>query len=164
LKRKFVKKSPSDNPTNELTKARNYAFLLLKYRLRSIREIRGRLERKGFSPDVIQSTVAFLIEKEFVNDVVFSRAWIESRLRANLGPRKIELELINKGIERNIIDEQLKLIRTDYQEDKQIEEIVRKRFQRLNILEPKTAKRKIYAYLLRRGFSPDIVSEKIKQL
>ncbi|MDD5166937.1 MAG: RecX family transcriptional regulator, partial [Candidatus Omnitrophica bacterium] len=65
--------------TETLQKARAYAFLLLKYRLRSEKELGERLEGKKFDEATVKETLAFLKENDFIDDKVFARAWIDSR-------------------------------------------------------------------------------------
>lgn len=145
-------------------KALEYAFLLLKYRLRSENEIRLRLKKKKFSDQVIEEVAAFLKEKKFIDDSVFAKAWIESHVKRPLGLRRIEQELKLKGVGKDIISAEVNRIKKDYTEADAVKEVVEARLKRLRGLEPKLAKRRIYAYLLRRGFSPDVVYDVIGQL
>lgn len=146
-----------------LEKAKNYAFLLLKFRLRSEKEIRLRLKKKKFDQGVIEETVSFLKDKDFINDNYFAKAWIESRLKRPLGLRRIKQELSLKGINKEIIDSQIEEIRRNYSEEDIVTEIAKTRFNRLKNIEPEKAKRRLYAYLLRRGFSADVIIDALHQ-
>lgn len=154
----MVKKS------DQLQKARDYAFLLLKFRLRSNREITERLKKKGFDEDTIREAVVFLNEKRFLDDELFARLWAESRAKKNLGARRIKEELKAKGIDKSLIEENLKKIKSDYPEEAIVREIIEERMKRLKNIEPVKAKSRLYAYLMRRGFSPDIVLENLNRL
>jgi regulatory protein len=182
---------------DQLQKARNYAFLLLKYRPRSEYEIRWRLKRKKFDEAVIKETISFLKEREFIADEGFTRAWIESRLKKPLGLNRIRSELKLKGIDKQIIESQINRIKEQYNEEGIISQIIKTRIERLNLpglkagdssragkrqfrsshglkpgdsckglkgLDVQSAKRRLFAYLLRRGFSPDAISDAISQL
>ena len=94
-------------PVDALLKAKNYSFLLLKFRPRSEGELTLRLKRKKFDEKVIRATIAFLKEKRFLNDNEFARAWIDYRLKKPLGFRLIQQELRRKGVDKKIIEEQL---------------------------------------------------------
>lgn len=146
-----------------LSKAKNYAFLLLKFRPRSEKEIRVRLKKKKFDQEIIEETVAFLKDKDFINDNYFAKAWVESRLKRPLGLRRIKEELKVKGIDKEIIDSQIGEIKKSYSEEDIVTEIARERFNRLKNIERELAKRRLYAYLLRRGFSPEIVINVLNQ-
>ncbi len=145
-------------------KARAYAFLLLKFRLRSEAELRARLKQKGFSEELSRDTVNFLKDKEFIDDRVFAKGWVACRLKRPFGIRRIKQELIAKGLDKEIIEDSLVQAKKDYREDQAARQLAQQRFSRLSNIEPQKAKARVYAYLLRRGFSPDIVSEIIKQL
>lgn len=150
--------------TSSFEKARDYAFLLLKFRPRSEKELYQRLKKKRFDDGIIRETLAFLKEKGFVNDTNFSRAWIESRLKKPLGLRKIKQELRQKGITKEIIDRQLQDLKKNYFEEEIVRRVAQARMGRLKDIDPRKVKSRIYAYLLRRGFSPDIVIDVINQL
>ncbi len=84
-------------------KARAYAFLLLKFRLRRENELLARLKQKGFSEQVSKDTVNFLKEKEFIDDRVFAKGWVASRLKRPFGLRRIKQEL-NLKLSRNYLN------------------------------------------------------------
>jgi len=161
LKRLRVKSLSSQS---DLEKARAYAFLLLKFRLRSEAELLERLKLKGFSEELSQSTVNFLKDKEFIDDRVFARGWVASRLKRPFGLRRIKQELAAKGLNKEIIEGSLAQAKEGYNESQIVSELARQRFSRQKGIEPQKAKMRVYAYLLRRGFSPDTVSDIIKQL
>lgn len=144
-------------------KARNYAFLLLKFRLRSENEIYQRLKKKKFDEHIIRDTISFLKEKGFVDDNIFAKSWVQSRLKKPLGLARIKQELRLKGIPREIIDREIKEIETQYREEESVFGIAQARFNKLKSLGPDIAKRRVYAYLLRRGFSPGAITEAINQ-
>ncbi len=144
--------------------ARAYAFLLLKFRLRSECELKTRLKQKGFSEELSQDTVNFLKDKEFIDDRVFARGWVGARLKRSLGLRKIKQELLQKGIGQEIIDESLAQVKEDYRENQVVRQLAQKRFSKLKGVDLFKAKARVYAYLVRRGFSVDIVGEVVKEL
>ncbi len=149
---------------NDKLKARAYAFLLLKYRQRSEKEIFDRLKRKKFPEELIRQTLDFLREKKFIDDNNFARAWIRERLAKSIGPRRLIQELKIKGIDKQVIESNLSQAQEYYSEAETIRSLAGRRFNSLKDLDPQTAKRRVYAYLLRRGFSPDAVIDTINQL
>jgi len=161
LKRQRVKKPFLQN---DLEKARAYAFLLLKFRLRSERELLGRLKQKGFSEELSQETADFLKEKKFIDDRIFARSWVASRIKRPFGLKRIKQELVAKGLDKEVIAEALAQAKKDYNESQIVTRLAKQRFYRQNGIEFRKAKSRVYAYLLRRGFSPDVVNEIIKQL
>lgn len=149
---------------DSFNKARDYAFRLLKFRMRSRKELFERLKRKKFDLDIIDRVIAFLREKEFINDEEFAKAWVESKLKRPLGLRRISEELKIKGIDKEIIDKVLASAKNNYDEEAIVMELAKKRLPRLKGIELRKVKSRLYSYLLRRGFSPDVVSGVITQL
>jgi len=147
-----------------ILQARARAFLLLKYRQRSEQEISERLKKKNFPQEVIQETLAFLRGKKFVDDNIFARVWIRERLAKAIGPVRLAQELKLKGIARQVIEDNLKDARETYSELDTVRELAVRRFSRLKNLDPQSAKRRIYEFLLRRGFSAEIVVDVLNQL
>jgi regulatory protein len=154
----------SNKNTDVLRKARDYAFLLLKFRLRSEKELYQRLKNKKFDEGIVRETIAFLKDKDFINDDEFARGWIESRIKKPLGLIRLKQELKLKGIANDIIDRQIKEISEGYSEEEIVSKITQDKFRKFKNIEPVKAKRRIYAYLLRRGFSPEVVLDAIGQL
>ncbi|MCK9571842.1 MAG: recombination regulator RecX, partial [Candidatus Omnitrophica bacterium] len=105
MRRNRARNSASNKPQgNDSEKARAYAFLLLKFRLRSAKELEQRLKQKGFSEQLSRETVKFLQDKEFIDDRVFARGWVSSRLKRPFGLRRIKQELLQKGLDKEIIE------------------------------------------------------------
>jgi len=147
-----------------LEEARAYAFLLLKFRLRSEKELALRLRQKKFSEKVIQDTLSFLKDKQFIDDRLFAKGWVSSRLKRPFGLRRIRQELVLKGLGKEVIAEALERIKGDYSESEVIRQLAEQRFSKLKNIEPQKAKARVYAYLIRRGFSPEITSDIVKGL
>lgn len=147
-----------------LEKAKGYAFLLLKFRLRSEKELYSRLKKKKFTSQVITETLSFLKEKNFINDSSFAHAWIESRLKRPLGLNRIRQELKIKGIDKEIIESEIRQVKEDYSEEEIVKEIAQEKFNKLKGIEPEKAKRRVFSYLLRRGFSSDTVNDVVREL
>ena len=147
-----------------LQKTRDYAFLLLKFRPRSENEIRQRLKKKKFNSEIIESTVSFLKDKGFIDDNYFAKTWIESRIKKPLGIRRLKAELSIKGINKAIIDTQINEIKKSYPEEDIVGGIAKDRLNKLKGIDPQKAKKRVYAYLLRRGFSPEVVIDVLNQM
>ncbi len=123
-----------------------------------------RLKQKEYSDDVIQGTIGFLKEKRLVDDEDFSRLWCESRLRVPLGLRRIRRELSAKGIDKEIIDACISRIQEEYSESETVVRLAREKFEKIKKDAPEAARKRVYAYLIRRGFSPDAVTDAVSGL
>ena len=149
--------------TEVFNKARDYAFFLFKFRLRSENELIQRLKLKKVPEETIKELVAFLKEKKLIDDNIFAKAWISSRLRKPLGLRRIKQELRQKGVDKEIIESQSSGV-TDYSETDTVLDLAKRKLNILKGADQVIAKRRVYAFLLRRGFSPEIVIDTLNQL
>ena len=154
----------SNSQSHNAEKAKAYAFLLLKFRLRSENELKARLKQKGFSEELSQDTVNFLKDKKFINDRVFACGWVASRLKRPFGLSKIRQELVQKGLDKEIIENSFSQVKEYYNESQIVSQLAQQRFSKLKSIEPLKAKARVYGYLMRRGFSPDLIEEVIKEL
>jgi regulatory protein len=98
-----VKKLRKDNFKQALA----YAFLLLKYRVRSKRETIARLDKKGYAPETIQQVADYLQEHKYLDDGNFTYSFIEYAIAKGWGPRKIDYELKKFGIADDLRKEAL---------------------------------------------------------
>ena len=145
-------------------KARQYAFLLLKFRPRSSKEIAQRLKKKDFDQKTIKEITLYLEEKGFLNDREFTRAWIESRLKRRFGFNRIRRELGIKGIDKQIIDLETQEIKKRYSEEDTLIQLAEERWRKLSGIPAQKAKQRLFGYLTRRGFSPEIIIETVNKL
>ena len=148
----------------QFAKARDYAFLLLKFRLRSEAELLSRLKKKKFSEETCRKVAAFLKERRFLDDEEFARSWISSRIKRPLGLRRLKRELKIKGVDGSTIEEQLRRVRRDYNEKEVIEGLVSAKMRTFKALDPLKAKKRVFGFLIRRGFSADTAFEVLNRL
>lgn len=138
--------------------------MLLKFRPRSEKEITRRLKEKKFDEQAIKETIGFLKERGFIDDQSFARAWIESRVRKPLGLIRLRQELMIKGVDKKIIDAEIEAAEEDYIEPEIVKKIARERFKKLKGVQAQKARNRLYAYLLRRGYSSEIVIDALNKL
>jgi len=135
--------------------ARQYAFLLLSYKARTSSELKQRLTRKGFSPDIVAATLQRLTELKMVDDAGFARRFTEDRITiGHKGKWRVRGELLKRGVAKEHIEDALA---TAPDEKAAAREVAEKYLSRNRGLEPDVLKRRLYAFLARRGFSPDTI-------
>jgi regulatory protein len=105
-------------------------------------------ERPGVSAELTERVFERLLDKGYIDDSKFTRWWVENRnVRKGTSRRKLQAELIAKGVSSTIIDETLS--QTTRSDEEELAKIVSK----------KRAKypddRKLMQYLARQGFSYD---------
>jgi regulatory protein len=143
----------------QLHAARQYAFLLLSYKARTTSELRQRLARKGFSPDIVSRTLQRLAELKMVDDAGFARRFTEDRINiGHKGKWRVRGELLKRGVAKEHIEDALA---TAPDEKTAAREVAEKYLSRNRRLEPDILKRRLYAFLARRGFSPDTIRRAI---
>ncbi len=101
------------NP-DELRKARNYALRLLKVRLRSKEELKGRLKQKGYSSSVIEAVIEELKNSKLLDDERFATFFASDQIEFHVkGPRYIKYKLKMFGVDDFIIESALKRVFED---------------------------------------------------
>jgi regulatory protein len=141
---------------DESERARESALNLLSYRPRSEREVRRRLQRKGFSEQAIESAVQRLLRAKLLDDEAFARYWISNREQFRpRGQFALRQELWRKGVPSRIIDRLLE----DVDEAGNAYRAATKRLSRWQRMDPGERRRKLTGYLQRRGFSYDVIRE-----
>lgn len=94
-------------------RARDAALSLLAHRARARSELRRRLQRKDFSDPVIDHVLAWLEERDYVDDPAFAEAFVRDRLR--LRPRgRLGLlqELRRKGVDDGVAETAIDTVMT----------------------------------------------------
>jgi len=135
----------------ELGKAVDKALAFLTSRPRSIREVRDRLKEKEIPPDTIDAVVTRLEGWGYVGDEDFARYWIENRgANQPRGKRLLRQELWRKGVERETVDQVLDELAVD--EAGGALALARKRLNQLRGYDEQTQRRRLAAFLQRRGY------------
>jgi regulatory protein len=138
------------------SKLRNYVFLLLKYRSRSEKEIREKLTTKKNPPEIIDKVIADLKKIGLIDDRKFALDWLNFRLKAAFGIKKVIFELKQKGIDKDIINELIKRAEKENLSSGILQSLAEKKFRMLGKrhMDKFKIKQKLFNYLMRRGFSP----------
>jgi len=125
------------------------ALHFLSYRPRSEREVREKLETYQFSEDVILEVIDRLRRSSLVNDLDFARTWVENRSEFRpRGRQALRMELRQKGIGEEVIQDVL----GDLDEDELAYQAALKQSRRYEGLAWLDYRKKMVAFLARRGF------------
>lgn len=135
------------------------ALRFLEPRQRSIGEVRRRLTRVGYRPELVEGAIGRLIELGMLDDQAFARTWIESRDRARpRGERALRRELAVKGIEREIVDATIgERDATSPDADAEAARGLLERNARslARVSDPRARRQRAYALLARNGFDSE---------
>ncbi len=143
---------------------RSYALRFLKIRPRSVLEIKEKLEEKNFEAEEIGQTIFWLQSTKLLDDRAFTKSWIQYRLARPFGFRRIILELKTKGIDPAIIEEEIGLVKIHSDEGRTALDLAKRRWQKLTGIEPIKKKKRLFDFLSRRGFTPEVILKVLKQL
>ena len=148
-----------------LTKARNSAYRLLTYRPRSRKELEEKLRDREFDDAVIEAVIADLMRLSYVNDREFARQWAAGRIRLRgFGRRRIEQELRNKGISRDLIRETLDEVFEETSEADTAQQEAEKKLRHLTRFTPEVRRRRLAGHLERRGFSSETIYDILRRV
>lgn len=150
-------------PTGTYDRALN----LLGFRARSTAELRRKLLQKGEPPDQVEEAIARLVEQKLLDDADYSRQFARSKvLGAGVSRRRIIQDLGRKGISRELAEQAVDGLQDLEGIDPAaaIHRVARKRWAAMAKLDDFTRKRRVYAFLARRGFNPDEIQDAMNRL
>ena len=133
------------------------------YQERCVKDVRDKLKTFEISEEEKAKIIDYLLDNRFVNDERYAKAFVRGKVnQSGWGVNKIRFHLIQKGIDKNIIEEALG--QTD-------EEAYRQRL--IDILKTKSKtvkaendfekKRKLATYAMQKGFEGSLVWEVLKE-
>lgn len=85
---------------------------LLVRREHSRKELKGKLFQRSFSQDMVENILDQLEQEGFLNDARFAEAFVYYRYGRGQGPERIRSELMERGIEGQLVTQPLNS--TDY--------------------------------------------------
>ncbi len=86
--------------------AKQYALRLLDRQTYTEKALRRKMSERGYDESAICKTVEFLKEYGYIDDKAFARQYISAALSSKKsGLKKIQFDLKEKGISREIVDE-----------------------------------------------------------
>lgn len=142
---------------DDIRKGVNTAIHYLSYRMRSEKEVRDYLKQKEINEMVIQEVIHKLYNLKYLNDLEFAVAYVRTQMNTTKkGPGTIKMELYEKGISDNQIDQALQ----EYSKEQQIDHakaLLEKTIKQNKKLSEKSLKQKLDQTLLRKGFDIDTI-------
>src|SRR5689334_4187617 len=136
---------------------------VLEVRSYAERDLARRLQRKGHSGAAVEAAVERAAELGILNDAAFVRNYIETRAARGRGPSRLTRDLLAMGVQRSLIDE---AIRAQWPEGCDRTglplALAQKRAAQLASLPRQTKRRRVVAYLARRGFTGRDITELVE--
>jgi regulatory protein len=131
------------------------ALNILAANPRSRRDLRRRLLQKGEPEARVDAALARLADAGLVNDDAFARQFTRSRvLGRGASKRRVRDELFKRGVTGETASEAIAEVFEDEQVDESalVETAARKKLRTLSKLDAPTQRRRLYAFLARRGY------------
>lgn len=147
----------------ELQAAWVLALRYLGRRPHSNKEMRMYLKRKGYEPSLVDKVIERLIENGYLNDEQFAQQWTENRIHLqSKGKRWVKQELQQKGVAPELIRDALDQVDPEAELDAAVQ-LGSKRWktQSGSVYD---RRRKVAAFLLRRGYGSSLVSQAIRRI
>jgi regulatory protein len=152
----------------EKSRARTFdrAVNLLTYKPRSIKELRERLlEKEWTNAEIVDEVIEKLEFYGYLNDMQFAKSFAASQIRQKpVGKRVLKQKLAQKKLDRETVDQAVEKALEETPESEIIERAIAKRLRLKGKPETREDAKKFYDYLLRQGFSYDLVSSKMRQI
>jgi regulatory protein len=139
----------------ERQKIRDRAFRILRYRRRTVQELRNRLLKLGFEDNLVNDVLDEFIQDNTLDDTSFAEAFAADYTKLKpKGNIFIKRELAKRGISEETIANLIQ----KRDERRLVKEFIQKKSTWFDIKDSKD-KRKMVQHLLRRGFTPGVVYE-----
>jgi len=134
----------------------------LSYRPRSENEVQRKLSEQGFAEDVVDATIQRLKENRLLGDEQFARDWVENRSTFRPRSKKmLAMELRQKGVAEEEIQQALD---ETGDESSLAYQSASKYAHRLAGTDWETFRKRLGAYLMRRGFSYGTIAPVLRQV
>ncbi len=144
------------------SRAKEYALKLLSYRGRSEKELEDRLLRKGISKPDASSAIEYLKGIGLIDDVTFAETLmseaVTTKMLSRNGARRY---MLSRGLSRDIVDR----ISSDSEDTDFVNagKLVEKKLRVMGKCPSLVAKKRLYAHLLRRGYSSEIIARVLRE-
>lgn len=146
-----------------LQRAKARALAYVAYRPRTVHEVRQKLLRTGAHADVAEQVAERLRALGYLDDAAYARSYAEARAAGRgYGPARIRRELMRRGVARSHIEAALAEVLEEEALLAQAQAQAATRWARLaGEADPRKRRKKLFDYLLRRGFTFDTVRQAV---
>jgi len=151
----------------EIVRVYDRALAMLAARGRAGAELRRLLLGKKEQAALVDAAIERLRSAGLLDDAEFARQFARSKaLGAGMPRRRLRQELGRRGVAAELTDDAIDEVFADEQidEDALIEAAAQKKLRTLATLDPATRRRRLYAYLARRGYDADDIARVVREL
>jgi len=117
------------------------------------RDLARRLGRKGHPREAVDGALGELERMGLIDDLAFAEQYVEAKVQRGQGPRRLLHDLRGLGLEPEVAQEAIaRTFPPDRDLGPMVEHLASKRAAQLGSLPPVVKRRRLLAYLTRRGF------------
>jgi regulatory protein len=141
------------------------AVRLLAGRGYAIAELSRRLVRGGADPRYVPIAIERLVASGALDDAEYARSLTRSRVRSKgTSARRVKQELSRHGVSADVAAEAVEevFVEEEVDETAVVEQLARRRAETMRGLDPMVRRRRLYAYLARRGYDADDVRRAVE--
>ncbi len=146
--------------------AHQVAMRLLANRPRAVKDMLRQLRNRGHNPSAAAAAVGRLEANGLLNDLEFARHFTRVRSGKGHGPLRLISDLLARGVEKRLAERAVyeTIEAEDIDPQAQARALAAKRSGQLGDLPPETKRRRLLAYLGRRGFRGYEIDEMVRSL
>jgi regulatory protein len=138
---------------------------MLELRSYARADLGRRLQRKGHPRAAVDVALERLLTMGLLNDEAYARNYVQTRAARGRGPSRLVRDLLAMGVQRSVID---RAVAAEWPEGSDRtsmpQALVSKRAAQLGTMPKQTKRRRLLAYLARRGFSGRDVSALVESV
>ncbi len=166
----LIKKNITDDIKNIIEEenliyiAYNLALKYIANKMRTKKEIKEYLLKKEVDESIIKNVIEMLQKNNYIKDEIYVSAFINDKMNLSKdGPNKIVKELIDKGIDQNIVFSKIKMFNEKLQKERIII-IANKLIKKNKTKSSYFLKNKINDYLNNLGYEKSLINSVINSL
>lgn len=155
------------DPGRPIPTAYNYALSLLAARPYSSRSLHRKLIQKQYPAADAEDAIRRLVDNGILDDAKYAEQYARSKMETTgASKRRLQQDLYRKGIKTDVsaaaIDEVVEQDEIDTAAV--IERVAKKKLSQLGDLEPLMIRRRLFAFLARRGYDLDQIKAVVSRL
>ena len=133
------------------------------YQERCVKDVKDKLKTYDIAEKEKNIILEYLLDNRFVNDERFAKSFVRGKVnQSGWGVNKIRFHLIQKGIDKDIIEEALG--QTDEETyRRRLIEILKAKAKTVKAASDYEKKRKLAAYAMQKGFEGSLIWEVLKE-
>ena len=147
--------------------AYNYALNLLSARPYATRALHRKLIQKQYSAADADDAIRRLVDNGLLDDAKYAEQYARSKITTTgASKRRLQQDLYRKGIKSEVATEAIANVVEQEEIDPAavVERVAKKKLGQLGALEPLVLRRRLFAFLARRGYDVDEIKAVVSRL